>query len=78
MPSFSVAFLLGSARLARTAAALTRRNLTSGMRKVILRWQTRHIAMDDSPLTEAIPGAAYGVEHSEQVGMKLLTSMSTT
>lgn len=54
------------------AAALTWRNLVSGMRKLILRWHSLHMAKQLSPRTPTTPGAAYDVEHSEHVGMKLL------
>lgn len=46
-----------------------------GDHSLILRWHSRHIAIEDSPRTDTIPGAGNGVEHSEHVGMKLLFSI---
>ena len=54
------------------AAALTCKNLVSGMRKLIFRWHSLQIDRIESPRTPTTPGAGYDVEHSEHVGMKLL------
>jgi len=54
------------------AAVPTSKNLTSGILNTILRWQWRQIAMALSARTADTPGAWYSVEHSEQVGRKLL------
>lgn len=48
-----------------------RGNIVSGD-ALIFPWHSLHIAKLDSPRTETTPGKGYGVEHSAQVGIKLL------
>jgi len=37
-----------------------------------LRWHSRQKAIEEEPRTEVTPGEVCVVEHSEQVGMKVL------